>query len=175
MNTNFLRHTAIYGLLIGIALVLLHVIDYLLGFYGQNKFFGLLQYAIIAFGIVWGALQYRNKESEGFITYGQVVGYGVITSVFFGVLTAVYVVFLYNVIDPGYVDKILEIAATQLYETGNFTDEQIDAALEMSRKFTGTGFTFFTEIFGSAFIGLIVSLIAGAFVRRNRPNTPFAE
>jgi hypothetical protein len=173
MKSNFLRHTAIYGLLVGLALVLVSTADNLLGFYGTNKYFGLLNYAVPAVGIIWGALQFR-KESEGFMTYGQVVGYGVTLSVFSGIITAVYMILLVTVIDPAYVDRMQVVMAEQMYAMGTLTENEIDLALEMSAKMLrNPAWLFFSGLFGAAFIGVIVSLIAGIFIRRNRPSTPF--
>jgi hypothetical protein len=174
MKPNFLRHTALYGLFIGLGLVLLNVVDLLLGFYGTNKPFSLLSYAIPAGGIIWGALQFRNQESDGFISYGQVVGYGVMASVFFGIITAIYSILLITVIDPSYVDKVQALAAEQLYAVGTLTEQQIDQALEMSAKMMrNPAWTVFSSLFGAALEGVIISLIAGIFIRRNRPSTPF--
>jgi hypothetical protein len=174
MKPNFVRHTALYGLLIGLALVLLAVVDSFFGFYGTNKLFSLLNYAVPAGGIIWGALQFRNKESEGFMAYGQVVGYGVLTAVFFGIVVAVYSILLVTVIDPAYVDRVQTLAAEQLYAAGTLTEQQIELALEMSAKMMlNPWWTFFAGVFGAVLEGLIISLIAGIFIRRNRPATLF--
>jgi hypothetical protein len=174
MKPNFVRHTAIYGLFIGLALVLLSTVDHLLGFYSTNKFFNLLTYAIPAGGIVWGALQFRNKEAEGFMSYGQVVGYGVLAAVFFGIIMAIYTILLVTVIDPSYVDRVQALAAEQLYATGTLTEHQIDQALEMSAKMLrNPAWSFISNLVGALLEGLIISLIAGIFIRRNRPSTPF--
>ena len=174
MKSNFLRHTALCGLFIGLALVLLNVVDSLLGFYSTNKLFNLLNYAIPAGGIIWGALQFRNKEAEGFMPYGQVVGYGVLTAVFFGIIVAIYTILLLTVIDPSYVDRALALAAEQLYAVGTLTEQQIDQALEISAKMMrNPWWTFFSGLFGAVIEGLVIALIAGIFIRRNRPSTPF--
>jgi hypothetical protein len=174
MKPNFVRHTAICGLFIGLGLVLLNVVDNLLGFYSTNKFFNLLSYAIPAGGVIWGALQFRNKEAEGFMPYGQVVGYGVLTAVFFGIIVAIYTILLVTVIDPSYVDRVQALAAEQLYAIGTLTEQQIDQALEMSAKMMrNPAWSFISNLFVALFEGLIISLIAGIFIRRNRPSTPF--
>ena len=174
MKPNFVRHTALYGLLIGLGLVLLEVVDTLLGFYAANGYFNLLKYAVAAGGIIWGALQFRNKEAEGFIPYGKVVSYGVLTGVFFGIITVIYTILLITVIDPSYVDRAQVLAAEQLYAAGTLTEQQIDQALEISAKMMRNPWLiFFSGVFFAALEGLIISLIAGIFIRRNRPSTPF--
>jgi hypothetical protein len=173
MRPNFVRHTALYGLLIGLALVLLAVVDSFLGFYNTNKLFNLLNYAVPAGGIIWGALQFR-KESEGFMNYGQVVSYGVLAAVFFGIVMAVYSILLVTVIDPAYVERVQALVAEQLHATGTFTEQQIETVLDMNAKMMrNPWWTCFTSVFGAVLEGLIISLIAGIFIRRNRPATPF--
>jgi hypothetical protein len=108
------------------------------------------------------------------MSYGPVVGYGVTLSVFSGIIVAVYMILLIAVIDPEYVDRVQVIAAEQLYAMGNLTEQQIDEALEMSAKMMrNPAWIFFGGLFGSALIGTIISLIAGIFIRRDRPSTPF--
>ncbi|MDR3180941.1 MAG: DUF4199 domain-containing protein [Prevotellaceae bacterium] len=173
MKPNFLRHTALCGLFIGLALVLLTVVDHLLGFYHTNKLFNLLSYAIPAGGIIWGALQFR-KESEGFMAYGQVVGYGVAAAVFFGVITVVYSILLITVIDPAYADRVQALAAEQLYAMGTLTEQQIEQALEMSDKMMRSPvWISLGGLFSAVIEGLVIALIAGIFIRRNRPSTLF--
>jgi hypothetical protein len=174
MKPNFVRHAALYGLFIGLGLVLLEVVDILLGFYGTNGYFNLLKYAVPAGGIIWGALQFRNREAEGFMPYGKVVGYGALTAVFFGIVVGVYTILLVTVIDPSYVDHALAPAAEQMYAAGNLTEQQIDQALELSaRIMRNPAWSFISNLFGALLEGLVISLIAGIFIRRNRPSTPF--
>ncbi|MDR3183866.1 MAG: DUF4199 domain-containing protein [Prevotellaceae bacterium] len=174
MKSNFLRHTALWGLFIGLGLVLLSVVDMLLGFYSTNNYFNLLNYALPAGGIIWGALQFRNEESEGFMTYGQVVSYGVVASVFFGIITVVYSILLITVIDPAYVDSVQALAAEKLDAMGTLTDQQIDQMLEMSAKMMRNPvWISIGGLFGAVIEGLIIALIAGIFIKRNRPSTPF--
>jgi hypothetical protein len=174
MKPNFVRHTALYGLFIGLTLVLVSMVDSILGFYSTNMFFNLLTYAVPAGGIVWGALQFRNKEAEGFMAYGQVVGYGVVTAVFFGIISVVYSILLVTVIDPSYVDHVQALVAEQLYAAGTLTEQQIDQALEISAKMMrNPGWIFFSGFFGAVLEGVIISLIAGIFIQRKRLSTPF--
>ena len=97
-----------------------------------------------------------------------------LTAVFFGIIVVIYTIMLVTVIDPSYVEHAQALAAEQLYAAGNLTEQQIDQALELSAKMMRNPWLiFFSGIFASALEGLIISLIAGIFIRRNRPSTPF--
>ncbi len=172
MKPNFLKHTATYGLYIGLALIILTLIDYVAGLYGQNKIFSLLQYVVMIGGIVWATINYRNTEMGGFISYGQSLGYGVVLSVFFGVVSAVFTVILVTVIDPAYMEHAMDLLRENLLEEGKVSEDQIDAMMAMSEKFANPVFTFFTNIIGAVFMGLIITLITSIFTKKVQPFTP---
>jgi hypothetical protein len=72
------------------------------------------------------------------------------------------------------VERVQTLAAEQLYAAGTLTEQQIELGLELSAKMMRNPlWTFFGGLFGAALEGLIISLIAGIFIRRNRPSTLF--
>ncbi len=174
MKSNFMKHAATYGLYIGLALIILTLVDYLMGFYGQNQLFNLIQYAVMIGGIAWATIQYRNKEMGGFISYGQSVSYGVMMSVCFGLVSVVFTILLMTVIDPGYMGKVMEITSEKLLEQGAMSEAQIEQMMEMSAKmgpFTLIT-TFIGGIIGLVVAGLIISLITSIFTKKAAPFTP---
>ncbi len=175
MKSNFLKHAATYGLYIGLALIVLSLVDYLLGFYGQNKLFGLLQYAVMIGGILWATMQYRNtEEMGGYLSYGQSLSYGVMLSLCFGLVSSIFAVLLMTVIDPGYMEKLMDVSRAALLEEGSLTEEQVEMSITMMEKFTGNPlFVFFSGLIGSVLIGTLVSLVTSIFTKKNRPGMPF--
>jgi hypothetical protein len=169
MNSPLVRHAATYGFYIGLALIVRSLLDYLFGFYGQNQAFNIVAYLIMAIGIVWATIQYRDKEKEGFISYGDSVGYGTLLSLFFGAITAVFTVILVTLISPDYMEHVMNMTRDALYEDGLFTEEQIEMTIAMMEKFRSPVFILFGGIIGSVIVGLIISLIASIFIKRNRP------
>jgi hypothetical protein len=169
MESPLVRHAATYGLYIGLALIIRSLLDYLLGFYGQNFAFYILSYLIMIAGIVWATVQYRDKEKGGFISYGDSVGYGVLLSLFYGIIISVFSIILIHLISPDYMENVYNMAREKLYEDGRLSEEQIEMSIAMMEKFKGPVFMLFSGIIVQMFFGLIISLITSIFIKRNKP------
>jgi len=172
MKNNFFQSAAMHGLIIGLALIVFSLIDWALGFYGQNTGFTLLTYVIIIGGLLWAGFSYR-KSLGGYISYGQVFGYSVMVAVIFVLVSTIFSLILTNVIDPTYMDKLWELTEQKLLDMG-MAESQIDAAMEMTKTFRHPAITFLLGFFGSAFFSTIIALITSVIVKRNNPD-PFAE
>jgi len=169
MKSPLLRHTATYGLYIGLALIVLSLISNLL-FDQQNKTFNLLStWLIPILGICWATIQYRDKEKGGFISYGDSVGYGTLLALFYGIVTAVFTVILVTIIDPEYIGRTMELTRIAFEESGLYSDQQIDVMMAWTEKFSTPPILFIFGVIISIIIGVIISLIASIFIKRNKP------
>jgi len=168
MKSPLLRHTATYGLYIGLALIVLSLISNLL-FDQQNKTFNLLSnWLIPILGICWATIQYRDKEKGGFISYGDSVGYGTLLALFYGIVTAVFTVILATIIDPEYIGRTLELTRIAFEESG-LPEQRIDYLMAVAEQFSRPGWMFIGGVIGSVVLGVIISLIASIFIKRNKP------
>jgi hypothetical protein len=171
MKNSFLQSAATHGLLIGLALIILSLADWSLGFYGQKVAFSLLTYVIIGGGLIWSVMAYR-QQTGGYISYGQAFGFSLTVAVAYAIVTAVFSLLLTQVIDPAYVEKILVLTEEKLLEQG-MPDAVIDQALDFSRKFAHPAISFIVSIIFTMFISAIFALITSAIAKKNNPN-PFA-
>ena len=169
MKSPLLRHAATYALYIGLVLIVLSLLDYLLGFYEKNLAFKIFTYISVIACIVWATIQYRDKEKGGFLSYGDSVGYGVLLSLFYGIISAVFMVIFVTYIDTHYFERTLDITRELFYESGRYTEEQIDALMVWQEKFNGPVFLFIGTIIRLLLGALVVSLIASIFIKRNKP------
>ncbi|MCL2097937.1 MAG: DUF4199 domain-containing protein [Bacteroidales bacterium] len=167
MKSPLLRHAATYGLYVGLALIVMTLLDYLLGYYGQNRVFGLINYLIMIIGIVWATIQYRDNEKDGFISYGDSVGYGVLLSLFFAIITVVFSLIFVNFISPDYMEHVMNITRDKLYEAGRLTEDQIEMSITMMENMRWL--SLILGVFLIVLIGLVISLIASIFIKRNKP------
>lgn len=161
------RSSLTYGLYLGIALVLVSVAYYATG----NSFAKSAQwvnYAIMIGGIIIAQQHYR-KSLNNVMTYGQALGIGVLTLIFASVITSVYFYILHSVIDPSLQDHIKLMMEEKIVEQG-LPEEQIDMAVAMASKFQTPGMMAVMNIFGSAFTGLIFSLITSIFTQKKPEN-----
>jgi hypothetical protein len=132
-----------------------------------NQTLGYVFYAIIAVGI-YLAMNDFKKENQGFMSYGQGLGLGVMKSVIVGLLTSSFS-FLYNkFIDPSIPDQMLNIAIKELEKKGT-PDEQIDQMTDMLKIGFQPGVLFVSVVFMYLFIGFVLSLIIAAILKKDKP------
>jgi len=164
MKSPLLRHTATYGLYIGLALIVLALAGYLL-----NKSFNILStWVIPVLGIAWATIQYRDKEKGGFLSYGDSVGYGTLLALFYGIVSAVFVL-LVATFDPNYIERLLELQRIALEESGLYSEQRIDETMALSEIIYTPPLLFIGHILLSVVSGVIISLITSIFIKRNKP------
>jgi len=166
------KSSVTYGLYLGIALILVSVAYYATG----NTFSKSAQwatYGVMIAGVIIAQLSYRKALGD-VMTYGQALGLGVLTMVFASILTGFFTYLLYAVIDPSLQEQLRLQMEEQLVLQGNVPEEQIDMAVEMATKFQKPAIMFIMNIFGGAFIGLIISLITSIFTKK-APKEDFSE
>lgn len=155
-----------WGGILGLVLILITLIMYMTTPAGNPGFSVLTLVAMTAF-LALGLLEYR-RANEGFITYGEGMGIGALLSAIAGLLSSAFITFYNVVIDPTIQQRTMEAAREQL-EKNNMDDDQIDKAMELAQKFQSPGFVFVSGIFGTIIMGVLLTLIVAAVVRRNRP------
>lgn len=108
---------------------------------------------------------YRDNYMHGMITYGQALGAGVIICLYYAILATTFSMLLYFVIDKGLIDKSLAFSE-EMYQKRGLAQAQIDTALNIARKMMRPAFMIPMSLISMMFLGLIESLIAAAFVRK---------
>ena len=169
-QTTTARTALKWGLITGIALVVYSIILYTLN-QTTNGALSLVIYGILIGGLIVGMREYRTSNG-GYMTYGEGMGLGALLSAVAGLLSSAFTVFYTQIIDPGFQGRIVEQVRDQMEQQGKMSDEQIDQAIEWMQKFQSPGLQFMFGLFGTILIGVILSLIIAAFIRRNKTN-PF--
>ena len=163
-----------YGLMLGIALIGISLVFYILHADLQSKLPQLLSYGIMIAVLILGIRSFRDQDLKGQISYGKALGTGTLIAFFGSVIAAFYTYVFFQFIDPSMVDRILELSQQKMAERGGMTDEQVEIALSMSRKFMTPGWMFTFTILSYTFVGFIMSLIVSAFLKRTNDN-PFSS
>ena len=171
-KTSVWKGTLNSGLILGLVLVLFSL---LLWFFDQalNQKLASISYVFIIAGLYLGIKDFRDNSRGGFLSYGGALGAGVVISIYVAIITAIFTILLYQVIDPGLVEKVKAVAEERLVNRG-MTDEQIEMAMNVSGKFMSPVFMAINALIGSVFIGTIISLILAIFLKREG-GTPFTE
>jgi hypothetical protein len=166
---SMLKVAVNYGLLTGVGLIVLTLVFYLAGAV-TNRWANWLSYVILIAGIVIGMKAYRDEVLGGFVGYGNALGLGVLVGVIAAVVSSLFGLMLYHVIDPGLMQQALLEAEMRILERmPDITDQQLDQALRFTRVMFRPAIMLFFSIFAMGFMSLIFSLVAAAFVKKEAP------
>jgi len=156
-----------YGLLTGLVSVVISFGIYALEL-EQNSAVRFLTIAVLVGGIIL-AMRSFKEQNGGFMGYGQGLGVGMVVSAVVGALSGVFTYVYTTMIDPEVITRILDKGRADLEAKGTMSDAQIDQAMALSAKFTTGPFMLLIGVLFTLVIGLIISLIASAFVKNPKP------
>ena len=152
------------GLILGLVGVVYSLIMYFLDLSlnkAQGYVFILIQIALLFFFLK----TYRDNYMHGQITYGQSVGAGVIISLYYAIIMAIFSYILYTVIDPGLVAKQLAIAEEGMVKRG-LPQASIDAGMALTAKIMKPAIMSISGIILGIIWGTVLSLIIGIFIKK---------
>ncbi|MCC7303001.1 MAG: DUF4199 domain-containing protein [Bacteroidia bacterium] len=167
-KTTLLNNASIYGLITGIALVVFSMILNMLEM--RNSPLGWLGMVIMAAGMWYGTTQWRDRSLGGYITFGKAWQAGTMISVFVGIIIAIFTYIYLTYVDPGSLDKELIKAEEKMMDDGQMTEEQIQMAMDMTRKFMSPVILAITAVISYVIFGMLISLITAAISKKENPN-----
>lgn len=176
-NNNYpvWKHSLLYGLYIGIALIILSLLFYITDLYTQS-WVGYVNYAVILVGVVFASIAYRDKYMDGVITYGKSVSAGFMSGLFAGVLVAIYTIVFMTVMGEEYIQTLMEIAEEKMLSSQpNMSDEEIEMAMNMTKKMMTPGWVSVMVFLGNGFFALVFSLIASIFIKKEESTVTETE
>jgi len=188
MKSNFLKSSIFFGLIFGVIMILEFLVLNQLDVDGvKNPSLGvvinLLNYMVfpVVF-VLLAVLTYKNKYNGGYVSFSEVLRIGAATTIVAALIFSLFNL-AYNYIFPEFVEQTIEkmrnIALHQrekmLAEGATEEDvnsiESIEKYLEGTRKSMQSFFSIPMSIIMYAVIGLISSLVIGAFVKKDKPQT----
>src|SRR5512140_1874312 len=152
------------GLILGLIGIVYNLVMYFLDL-TFNKTQGYVFLLILIVSLFFLLKSYRNNYLRGYITYGQAVGAGVVIFLIYSIITAVYTYILYTVIDPELTAKQLAFTEEMMAKKG-MPQQALDTAINMQKKMMKPGIMFIVGIFMTMIYGVIISLVAAIFVRK---------
>jgi hypothetical protein len=152
-----------HGLIMGVALMVLSLIMHFAGltFEDWTKYISWL--VMIAY-LVYATKNFRDESRGGFMSYGQGLGFGTLTSLISGAVTTVYMFFYVKFINTNFVNEVMEKSYEQMLERG-MAEEQIEMALGYQEAWIVPSMII-GSLIGTVFIGFILSLIISAVFKR---------
>lgn len=124
-----------------------------------------LGYVVIILFIVFIvlAIKEHRDNNKGFITFGEAFKTGFLTVLIASTISIAYFYLHTTIIDPGYIDNIMEKTQQEMNKQPNMTEEQIAQAMKYTAMFLTPVmmcvFGFFANLFGGAIASLIISAI----------------
>lgn len=160
-------HSLNFGAITGGALILLSLLVYLLDLSTKNPL-NYLAYFIFICGMVIGIKTYRDNVLGGYISYGNAF----LSAFYIGLIAAfigsVFTFIMVKWIDPSIVDRVMEQAEeTMLEKYPDMSQDQMDTALAMTRKFTNPVWMAFWGFVSNVIVSLILALIIAIFMKKN--------
>lgn len=154
-----------YGVIGGLLSVVLALAFQLTGLTdpasGKGGWLSAILSAGLTFGVIYmGTAEYK-KAAGGNLTFGKGLGVGMMIVLIMTLISTVYTLLYFTVIDPGMIDQIKNASIAQMEEQG-LSDEQIDQSMKMMGMMVNP---FMMAIFGFAgglFFGFILSLVTSA-------------
>lgn len=130
-----------------------------------NKPASWASYAILIVGIYLGTKAFRDQSLGGYISFGKALGTGVLISLFNAIISVIFMLILFLVIDPELMTKIMAEQQDKMLESGKITEEQMEQGMEMGKKFF-IPFAIFGGLVAGVFFGTIISLITSAILKK---------
>lgn len=157
----------LYGFLTGLAIAIVAITLYVLGL-NFEPWAQWVSYIPFIVGLILNAQKYA-QENDHFVTFGKVF-----SSCFKAAAITALVVLGWSLISiyifPEMKEKGMEIARQSMEEKG-LADEQIEQAIEMTKKYF-VPFMMGGIVFGYMFFGALFSLVAAAIPKKKGEANP---
>jgi len=153
-----------HGLLIGLVLIIMALLVWFASL-EQASWLRLINWAIYVGAIYLSTKNWRDQYNGGVIKYNQALGHGVLVMFFASLVFALYTVIYANFLDPESITRALDMLEENYYNKG-FTEAQIEQFLDLAGRMQTPVIQAISSIFGTTFIGFLVSLIVSFFVKR---------
>lgn len=159
------------GAILGAFSILFSIIIYVFNLYTVKEL-NWVSYAVIIGGIIYGNIVYANQKNNN-VSFGNIFAHGFKTTAVLIVITVIYTALSLKVLFPDMIDKIIEMSRVEMEKNPQMTDEIIEQAMTMTRKFF-LPFAIGGVLIGTGVMGALASLI-GAGVAKKNPVDPFKQ
>ena len=168
MDNKITSHIVKGSILSGIV-ILMSIIVSVFNLY-EVSWVNYITYAVMIGGLIYSCILFAN-ENNNKVTFGNIFAHGFKTTSVIIVITVVYTFLSLKLLFPDMQDKILEISRKKMAENPQMTDDMIEQAISMTKKFF-MPFAIGGTILGTGFMGAVASLI-GAGIAKKNPLDPF--
>ena len=174
-----MKTCSLYGFISALAGAFVTLFLYFLGFHSDASKLtsagwigGLLGLAITVTCLVLGVRSRRDETpKEEDFGYGRAVGAGALISLVASFLSSVFAYAYYAFINPAFTELMIQDRMAKM-EASGMSGDRLDKAETMTRWMMSAGPASVLAFFYLFLLGLIISLIVAAFLKRPAPATP---
>ena len=131
-NTPVTTHI-VKGLILSAFSIVFSVVMYVFNLF-EYSWLTWVSTVVVMGGIIYGNILYANQNNNN-VTFGNLFAHGFKTTAVLIVITTAYTLLAFKVLFPDMVDMILEISRKQMLENPKMTDEMIEQAMSMTKKY----------------------------------------
>ena len=117
--------------------------------------------------IISGIKAIADANKNKLVPFGSLFKGGMLITVIISVISIIYFLVYSNFIETNFIDNLMEVSRKQMAEKG-LSEEQVDAAIEMSKKFMSPAIMTVISLISSLIMGAIVSLIGAAIFKKEK-------
>ncbi len=154
-----------YGLIAAVILIVLDLVFYVLDL-PRESYIRFVAYLVFIGGIIWAAKSYRDIHSDGMISLGKSFSIGFMTGLFAAFFVALYTFIFLKYFDPSVITEAMEMAEDRMLDNPSLSDEQIDQALAMTKRFMNPLMMALMGFIWNIVIVAVISLIASIFIKK---------
>ncbi|EIA10604.1 DUF4199 domain-containing protein [Flavobacterium frigoris] len=167
----------VYGVLFGVIMILEFVIMYIIGMRSLvgssvGVIVNIANYLVLPLLFIYlGCINYKKNLNNGFISFGEALKVGVsitfIAALIYGLFNIVF-----NLIYPEFINEMISIARDNMIKQNpNITSKEMEMGIAMMKKFMNPLIELPVTLAMYSFFGLIYSLIVGAIVKNENPQS----
>lgn len=159
------------GLFAALASIVMVLLAYVTGISMLGWTYQGINYIVLIAVMVWGLLAFR-KANGGYMPFSQGFLIVLVAGLVCSLVGYFFNLFYYNVIDPGYIEKVVEYSKEAIEKMGvgltNELEEQVRANAEKSMRFSVMNLAF--GLVGALMVWSILGAILGAIFSKKDPN-----
>ncbi|MDX1762205.1 MAG: DUF4199 domain-containing protein [Christiangramia sp.] len=156
-----------YGLIMAAYSILVLVLIYVFNMDQNNWVIGVIN-ALVSITLITLAIRSYKSKNGNYLSIKEALKVGLASVAIAGVITAIYTYIHYSFVFPEFIEIAKETAYTDMADRG-MSDEQMNSAMKMSEFTMKPWFFSVMTLVSSLFFGFIISLIAGAIMKKENP------
>lgn len=161
-----------FGIILGGALMFISLLFYALGMDKNetvSKIAGIFNIILPAIITFLGIKALRDENQNGFITFGQGFSCGMVISIVGAAISGIYSYLYFVVINPGMVTYVRMKQEEEMLSRG-LSESEVEKMSGTMEMWTTPGMMAAFAVIGMIVLGLVISLIAAAILKKEDPS-----